>query len=33
MDDEITAGSLILKDGEIIQDYLKKSVQPELINS
>ena len=33
MDDEITAGSLIVKDGDIFQTSLKDIVQPELIKA
>jgi NAD(P) transhydrogenase subunit alpha len=32
-DDEITAGSLIVKDGDVFQDSLKEVLQPELIKS
>ena len=33
MDDEITTGSLIVKDGDIFQTSLKDIVQPELIKA
>jgi NAD(P) transhydrogenase subunit alpha len=32
-EDEITAGSLIVKDGEVFQDSLKELLQPELIKA
>ena len=32
-EDEITAGSLIIKDGDVFQDSLKEVVQPELIKA